>query len=84
MVTEDIFVSAQPTMCKLPKIGKHVNRGGETHSRPPLALASLSVSALCSLSLLSVLDPSADLSQLNIPFLTRALKMVVKLEIQYW
>ena len=60
MVTEDIFVSAQPTMCKLPKIGKHVN------------------------SLLSVLDPSADLSQLNIPFLTRALKMVVKLEIQYW
>jgi len=68
-------------MGKPPKIGKHVNRGGETHSRPPLA--SLSVSALCSLSLLSVLDPSADLSQLNIPFLTRALKMVVKLEIQY-
>ena len=81
MVTEDIFVSAQPTMCMPPKLGKHVNRGGEKHSRPP-SRRPPSASALR--SLLSVLDPSADLSQLNIPFLTRALKMVVKLEIQYW
>ena len=73
------FCQRSTYQCKPPKISKHLNTGNALtasvgQSRPPSALRSL----------LSVLDPSADLSQLNIPFLTRALKMVVKLEIQYW